>query len=217
MHIWQAIAALRIGVRASARASCRTSLAKPMRNAVLAFLTMPVLLTGCVGLIPVPSHSKVEVGRVIESQEMKFVVPGRTSRAQVMEHLGTGFRSSPRMPVVAYSWEVSRGMWVWWVCTMYGGGGGESEWSNWRAYFVAFDEQGLVTQTKFVHLSTNKSLDEQLEDWGQRVESKRQAALRRKGSLEPPGQHDSVFSGLAEGAAFVKPRQSAHPVNQVSN
>jgi hypothetical protein len=194
---------------------------------MLAFL-MPVLLTGCVGLIPVPSRSKVEVGRVIESRETKFIVPGRTSRAQVIERLGANFRTCPRQPALAYAWEIWRGMIIWWWGFAAGeaavGDGGESEWSNWRAFFVAFDEQGLVTQTEFVHLSGGKSLDEQLEDWGQRVESKRRAAFKRKGT-GPPGvqghmacrQRGTVSSALGEGAAFVKSRQSAHAVNQVSN
>jgi hypothetical protein len=196
----------------------------PMRMAVLAVLTMPALLTGCVGLIPVPSHSKVEVGRVIERRETDFVAPGRTSRAEVIERLGADFRASPRLPVLAYSWQVTRGMFVWWWCSIYGGDAGESEWSNWRAYFVAFDEQGLVTQTKFVHLSGGKSLDEQLEDWSQRVESKRRAAFRRKGTRSPgvrgtmaSRQEDTLGSALDEGAAFVESRQGPHAVDQVRN
>ena len=137
----------------------------------LALLAAMGLATGCVGLIPVPdSSSQVVVGRVIQPREAAFIVPGQTTRAHVVERLGTDFRASPRMPVMAYSWELPGGkvLWWWFVCCTEGGAGGagELEWSHWRAFFVAFDQAGYVTKTRFIRLSSRKSLDEQLEAWG---------------------------------------------------
>lgn len=50
---------------------------------------------------------------------------------------------------------------------MNGGGGGELEWSRWRAFFVAFDTNNVVTAATTRHLSSNKSLHEQLEAWAE--------------------------------------------------
>jgi hypothetical protein len=129
------------------------------------------LVTGCVGLIPVPSFSNhPEVGRVIQAREAAFIVPGQTTRAQVVERLGADFRASRRMPVMAYSWELPGGTALWWwfvFCTEGGAAdAGEFEWSRWRAFFVAFDQDGYVTQARFIRLSSRKSLDDQLEKWG---------------------------------------------------
>ena len=142
-----------------------------MKILTLALLTTMGLVTGCVGFIPVPaSSSQAVVGRVIQAREAAFIVPGQTTRAHVVERLGDDFRASPRMPVMAYSWELPGGTALWWwfvFCTEGGAGGaGEVEWSHWRALFVAFDQDGYVTKTRFIRLSSRKSLDEQLEAWG---------------------------------------------------
>jgi hypothetical protein len=142
-----------------------------MRILTLALFTAMGLVTGCVGLIPVPAGSShVEIGRVIQAREVAFIVPGQTTRAHVVERLGADFRASPRMPVMAYSWELPGGTALWWwfvFCTEGGAGdAGEFEWSRWRAFFVAFDQNGYVTKAMFIRLSSRKSLDEQLEAWG---------------------------------------------------
>lgn len=142
-----------------------------MKIVTLMLLAAPGLVTGCVGLIPVPSFSgQAPVGRVIQAREAAFVMPRLTTRAQVVERLGADFRPSPRLPVIAYSWDLPGGTALWWwavFCTEGGAGdAGEFEWGRWRAFFVAFDQDGYVTKTKFVRLSGRKSLDEQLEAWG---------------------------------------------------
>jgi hypothetical protein len=145
-----------------------------MNIVALMLLAVTGLVTGCVGLIPVPSFSgEAPVGRVIQAQEAAFIVPGQTTRAQVVEQLGADFRPSPRLPVIAYSWDLPGGTALWWwvvFCTEGGAGNaGEFEWGRWRAFFVAFDQDGYVTKTKFKRLSDRKSLDEQLEAWGRLV------------------------------------------------
>ena len=141
---------------------------------------MIVLLTGCVGLIPVPSKSKApEVGQVIKPQDAEFIRPGLTSRQKVVDRFGQDFRAAPRLPVLAYAWELPGGTALWWWMVfgeMGASDAGEVEWSHWRAFFVAFDKDGIVTRTKFVHLSGRKSLDEQLEAWGQSLKSRNASA-----------------------------------------
>ena len=137
---------------------------------VILCLWSVLLLTGCV--VPMPSDGKT-YGKVITREQVKFIVPGQTTRAEVTEKLGGQFRASPRLPVLAYAWEKSTLGWGLpaanpppkWAnfyskheC---------NEGSDWRAFFVVFDDAGQVSRTKFVRLSGGKSLDEQLENWAQ--------------------------------------------------
>lgn len=134
-------------------------------------LLLTVWLAGC-AVVPMPSDAKT-FGKVITREQVGFIVPGQTLRAEVTEKLGDQFRDSPRLPVLAYAWEKSTLGWGWAVanpppiwkdffcqheC---------NEGSDWRAFFVAFDDAGQVIRTKFVRLSGGKSLDEQLENWAQ--------------------------------------------------
>ncbi len=134
---------------------------------VIMLLLLPVLLTGCVGVMPAPSNEQA-YGKVITRNEVRFIVPGQTTRAEVIARLGGQFRDSPRLPVLAYSWEKPAAGLVWWIVTKDSGGGGDIERSHWRAFFVKFDTDGRVVATHFVSLSGGKSLDEQLENWAAR-------------------------------------------------
>jgi len=130
-------------------------------------LLVPVLLlTGCVGVMPIPpSRNQRACGKVITPEQVKFIVPCQTARAEVIARLGDQFRESPRLPVLAYSWEKPAATLAWWIVSMESGGGGHVERSHWRAFFVKFDADGRAANTKFVSLSQHRSLDEQLEDW----------------------------------------------------
>jgi len=135
---------------------------------ILPLLT--VLLTGCVGVMPVPpSRNQPACGKVITPEQVKFIVPGQTTRVEVMARLGDHFRDSPRLPVLAYSWEKPAVGWTWWILLAgpggAAGGGGHTEGNHWRAFFVKFDAGGRVAATRFVSLDNGKSLDEQLENW----------------------------------------------------
>jgi hypothetical protein len=122
------------------------------------------LLTGCVGVVPVPSNRQT-YGKVITREQVRFIVLGQTTRAEVKKKLGDQFRESPRLPALAYSWEKPAATLAWWIVSTESGGGGHVERSHWRAFFVKFDADGRAANTTFVSLSQHRSLDEQLEDW----------------------------------------------------
>lgn len=139
----------------------------------LAVLPLAVLLTGCVGVLPIPSSSRhPEHGQVIGSEQVRFIQTGCTTRQEVTNRLGCDFRDSPRVRALAYSWEMPGGRGLWWLACMGGGTGGEFEWSHWRALFLRFDDDDVVVQTKFVRLSSGRSLDEQLERWALKTRAK---------------------------------------------
>jgi hypothetical protein len=170
------------------------------------------LLSGCVGLLPVPSGSKVpEAGQVITRQETSFMVAGKTTRSEVMQRFGPRARECPRAPVLAYSWELPGGstLWWWFVVTPEAAGGraGELEWNHWRALFVGFDQQDKVAVTELVRLSNGKSLDEQLERWAARHKL---GARPARSKTEPmlaspsPGVGDSPDITSRENAALAQ-------------
>jgi hypothetical protein len=145
-------------------------------RSMLAALLSAGVLTGCApfgigmgAVVPVPrlSKKKIEQGREITAWEIQFVVPGRTTRAEVITRLGNDFRDSPRVSALAYSWQYN-GPQIYWG---YGFIGGYDQHGvvdfGWRAMFVAFDQDDRVVQSQFYHLRGRKSLDEQLEDWAQ--------------------------------------------------
>jgi hypothetical protein len=142
-----------------------------MKNALATTLPLlAVLLAGCVGVMPVPqSRNQPACGKVITPELVKFVVPGQTTRGEVIARLGDHFRDSPGLPVLAYSWEKPAVGWTWWIFLVGPGavvaGGGHTEGNHWRAFFVKFDANGRVAATRFVSLYQRKSLDEQLENW----------------------------------------------------
>jgi hypothetical protein len=144
---------------------------------ILILPLLAVLLTGCGGLIPIPPVShQIEYGRAITAGQIKFIVPGRTTQAEVVARLGCDFRDSPRVSALAYSWQYNGTKVAWWYFLAWGdfaaGDGGIKDVTGWQAFFVAFDQAGRVTEFEFHNLnhpwSLQQTLDEQLEDWAQR-------------------------------------------------
>ncbi len=144
----------------------------PLATFGMALLAILPLLTGCIGVMPVPVVSTKPVyGIRLTHSEVAFIKPGQTSRDEVTAKLGTKFTSLPMNRAIAYSWEMKGGGHLWWagyvlvpfpelsdLRTGYEPGG-------WRAFFVAFDERGVVTATAFKSPSTGRSLHEHMDRW----------------------------------------------------
>jgi hypothetical protein len=130
------------------------------------------LLTGCVGLMPFPQFSnKPTHGTKLRAKDTAFIRVGTTSASELFGTLGTDCLCDPRQRAVAFSWELPGGRGIWWwsfVWEAAAADAGEFEWSHWRAFFVAFDTNNVVTAVKTKHLSSRKSLHEQLEAWARK-------------------------------------------------
>jgi hypothetical protein len=128
-----------------------------------------LLFTGCAGILPLPvSSTKVEYGRQLKPAQVAFIQPGHTTRAEVVAALGTNYHTQRMARAISYSWEMKGGgaIWWWFVVCPYGAKGDSGYWTGgWRAFFVAFDDQGVVQATAFKSLSTRRSLDEHLDKW----------------------------------------------------
>jgi hypothetical protein len=132
-------------------------------------LTAGLLLTGCIGVVPTPITSKVEHGQRVKPEDVLFIQPGVTTRAEVIAKLGRDYAALPHERVIGYSWELEGGNLVCWAVVA--GPGGEGGGANviplggWRALFIAFDDAGRVRATAFKKPSLRKSLHEHMYVW----------------------------------------------------
>ena len=135
----------------------------------VAFLALAALLTGCVAAIPLPELSnQPSYGTKLRAQDIAFIRVGATSASEIFGALGTNCLCDPRQRAVVFPWELPGGRGLWWWGVPDAGGGGEFEWSRWRGFFVAFDTNNIVTAANTKHLSSSKSLHEQLDVWARK-------------------------------------------------
>jgi hypothetical protein len=127
------------------------------------------LVTGCVGVLPFPQFSNQPThGTRLRARDTTFIRVGTTSASEVFGTLGTNCVCDPRHRTVAFTWELPGGRGIWWVVSTENGAGGDFEWTRWRAFFVAFDANNVVTAASTKHLSSRKTLHEQLEAWAEK-------------------------------------------------
>jgi hypothetical protein len=148
-----------------------------------------LLLTGCVGILPRPvSATKVEYGHRLLTNDVSFIQSGVTTRAEVIARLGTNYTALPLQRALAYSWEMQGGGWVWWLVLVgpNGGGGTGGQWTGgWKAFFIAFDDQGVVTSTAFKSPSTRRSLHDHMYNWLASLPAKPAAGSGKRDAPKP--------------------------------
>jgi hypothetical protein len=127
-------------------------------------------LTGCVGWVP-PLSNKPESGKPLTARDVAFIVPGKTTRAEVVRTLGAGYCESPRIAAMAYPWQLPGGTGFWFLISSRDAAGGKPgdsgtwEITRWRALFLAFDSHGTVTRKELVRLESKGTPQEQVEKW----------------------------------------------------
>ena len=130
----------------------------------IAALVGSVLFTSCVGYVPPLDRTPIG-GHQIGQGDAGFIVPGKTTRAEVVKALGSGYRESSVVPAMAYPWELPAGTTFWFLMSPYQAAGDTHKLTSWRALFLEFDRRGVVRRKEFVRLKKGHSLDEQLEKW----------------------------------------------------
>jgi len=125
--------------------------------------TASMLLTGCIGYVP--SFSKQPVsGKQITERDADFIVPKRTTRAEVIRKLGKQHcRKSLSIAAMGYGWEMPGGYGF--LANPMATGVVKWKTTRWRALFLAFDSNNVVTRKEFVKLKDDLTFDEQLEKW----------------------------------------------------
>ena len=124
--------------------------------------TVLTLMSGCAGVLPLPvTSNKPESGHKIERAQAAFIQPGLTTRNQVIDLLGSDYTALPMNRALAYTWELPGGGGIWWYSIFlgYGGAADGGNWAGgWRGFFVAFDDQDVVTASKFKKLSCRRAI-----------------------------------------------------------
>lgn len=182
-----------------------------MKTISLLVSLIPILLlNGCIGVIPVPPNQDAPaVGHAITPGDLKFIVAGKTTQAEVVARLGLDFRESPRMPVMAYSWEKPAWGWAWWMFVWvpetpcFITGGDHEEGNDWRALYLKFDSAGRVEKTEFAKLDNGHSLDEQMENWG--WGKARHFIEDGAGVFNPETGTPVIFDGMKGNLELIKP------------
>ncbi len=121
--------------------------------------------------MPPSSSEKVE-GRRIERRDVKFIAPGVTTQLEVERRLGPSTRHCDRPPAITYLWKTPGWTTYWWIIGPGGTVSGDFPIEDRHAFFVAFDDKGVVLQTAFVSPWKHGSLDDQLEQWASTVRSR---------------------------------------------
>lgn len=130
------------------------------------------LLAGCCYL-PVPTTHENH-GMKVTRDDVRFIQVGKTTRAEVIDHLGTNYVSLPRERAIAYPFETGGVSFEWYKVVWLGfvvmtdktDVETSPTGSYWQAFFLAFDDHAVVQAVRFERLSmNNQSLDEQLDQW----------------------------------------------------
>ncbi len=146
------------------------------------FSLLVLLLSFCGGCIPIPwtkPHKVLGRGTPISAESARLVIPGQTTRPEVVSLFGTNYVAINHDRSIAYEWDtpgIEFEMHMFLIVPNFGGWdeeAGEPSTSSWRAYFVAFDEQGFVRAAQLKKLSMNKSVSDQLQRWEARLPSRR--------------------------------------------
>jgi hypothetical protein len=132
-------------------------------------LSLVATVLSCSGCIAayVPSFSNQPVnGKIIVRRDVECIVPGRTTRAEVVKALGPGYRESIRGSAMAYPWEMPAGFIVFGAMSRdFAIADRTGDFTTWHALFLKFDGRGVVARKEYVRLRGGRSLDEQLERW----------------------------------------------------
>jgi hypothetical protein len=128
----------------------------------LSAVAASVLLSGCLGFLPAVSDEPIS-GRKITRVEANFIMPGSTTRAEVVQKLGKAYSEFPRVPAIAYSWESPSG--TGFLLNPMDSQARTHDLTSWRALFLAFDSSGVVARKEFVHLRKGHPLVHHLEKW----------------------------------------------------
>lgn len=127
------------------------------------------LVGGCV-MLPVPlSESKVLAGSPVRPEQLAFLVPGRTTREEVVKHLGQPGIVWEDMHVYVYRWDMRQGVLLWAAGGMSGGatagGAGMTDIPKHYLLLLQVDGTGQLLRFERTVRPLMQSLPDFLVDW----------------------------------------------------
>ncbi len=130
-------------------------------------VTLVLLLSsGCI-MIPIPSREQVVTGQHITSPVVDSIVPGLTTRTDLLERLGKPYTTLDKPHVLVYPWTMAGGGLLWVSGFTSGGAGGFLPLHYQYALLIALDETEHVTRREITRRSDWDSLREHAYKWAQ--------------------------------------------------
>lgn len=118
-------------------------------------------------MIPIPSQERTVVGPEFLPSAIDFVVPGCTTRTDLIERLGKPYTTLERPHVLVYPWTTHGGR-VWIIAGGMGAGAiGSVPIHYHHALLIALDETEHVTKVEFTKRSPFDCMREHAYNWAQ--------------------------------------------------
>src|SRR5690606_18868212 len=109
-------------------------------------LSATLTLAGCI-VLPIPtSEDKVLAGTPVAEAQLKFLVPGQTAEAEVVERLGQPALVWTDARVFVYPWDMRKGILLWAVGAHVTGGIGKTDLARHHLLLIQFDDGGRVAR-----------------------------------------------------------------------
>jgi outer membrane protein assembly factor BamE (lipoprotein component of BamABCDE complex) len=132
---------------------------------VLSFLSVMLLLEGCI-IVPIPTtEDKILAGRPVNEAQLSFLAPKITTREKVVEHLGNPDIIWEDARVVIYNWEMRQGILFWAAGAYYSGGAGMKDITRHHLLLIQFDEQDKVLRFSRTTRPLTQSYADFLREW----------------------------------------------------
>ena len=136
---------------------------------LLAFLAIPVALTGCV--LPyfyVKAPDGETHGRPLRAEDVVFLKEPGISRTDVIQFLGSPDWFLSNEGIMVYVWEESEVYASWGLKRLNGSNAESGRWETSRreALLIALDERQFVTRYEFQSLDIRRKVEDIAREWG---------------------------------------------------
>lgn len=128
------------------------------------------LQLGCLA-IPIPQGSRniVTYGKKIEETQLSFVVPGQTTKVEVIEKMGQPNLMLDDLGVMAYGWKMLAA-YVPYVIPLPAGNFGVEKLDHQCLLLMSYDDRGVINRYEIVRYSlvesSTKTIEELTRQWG---------------------------------------------------
>lgn len=128
-------------------------------------LSATLTLAGCI-VLPIPTgEDKVLAGTPVADEQLAFLAPGRTTKAEVVERLGQPGVVWEDARVFVYRWDLRQGILLWAVGAHVTGGFGKTDLPSHHQLLIQFDEDERVQRFEHQKRPSGTSLADSIREW----------------------------------------------------
>jgi hypothetical protein len=124
-----------------------------------------ILQTGCV-ILPIPTtERKVLAGKPVTQEQLAFLTPNVTTKAEVIEHLGSPNVIWEEAQLFSYDWTVRGGVLLWAVAGYYSADAGMEDLPKPYSLLIQFDDHGRLRRFEKASHPAFQSYGNFLKEW----------------------------------------------------